>query len=311
MNHYNTPFHIKLEQEKFDEHNALDDKYSSVCDYDNGLIPVNQKDRYDIFKNYIANWYFIHYKYDFLELANGRHDIHLLEAHLHKLDKIKKKAKLVTASKKSSFFEAVEYINNLMVHGAGCRKNISDEDAALYIIILYEQNYFESMKLPDEVFGFNDVPKEIIEIPKVYGEYFLLYDYLKKQGKGDYENVRPSRELKDIFLEIHRDKCNKIIDLLSQKNSTIPQCPFIIQDGKKRVWEMGSDAPHSYLAGLFVALKKENWIYQESNAEYMRIARHTFNVAKPSRTAFSDVKIGDVSQHKYIKPFEKLFEQIK
>ena len=230
-------------------------------------------------KDYTANWYFLNYKYDFLRQTAGRHDVELIEAHLHRLDKLKKHEKLTLPnSRKELYLSAIKYINELNDRGLYPEK-YGKEEISLYLIILHEKNYFDGEELPDEVFDLTSPYNEIVAIPDIYGEYFLFYEYLNNELKrgadvnvpnqSNTENEGQQEEFKDIFLIIHRAKYDKIIDLLTQKNNVMPQCPFITVDGEKIVWETGTDGSHSFLAGLIVALKESGWIYKKSNAEYM------------------------------------------
>ena len=86
-----------------DEWGALTSKYH---DFTGKLkIPLTPKERYEMFKNYTAKWYFLNYKKDYLIKDLDRQDIGLLHAYLDRLNEIRKHPQLATPQLVNSKYE--------------------------------------------------------------------------------------------------------------------------------------------------------------------------------------------------------------
>ena len=125
-----------------------------------------------------------------------------------------------------------------------------------------------------------------------------------------HQKEQPIKNLKDIFLTIHKDKYDKVIAELAKEHYPDFIFPLIKVDGEKLFWQAGLPNSNSYLAGLFVALLKLTWIHRMKEYEYMEIADYTFNVKLKSRTAFQKINSEDIAD-KYFTPFSTMFKRIK
>jgi hypothetical protein len=304
-----------------------------------GALPEDAKSRYEIFKKYIGKFYFFTELLGYLTYALREDDIHSITAAIQELDEIRQHESLTNPISRGKLYkEAKEYAVNMVRHPLDQPKSYDSERLTLMIYLLHENNYFDTLRLPDEAFIIDGHPNNIEVVGEVYGQYFTFYDYLqsklqelesaspgkhtphanKPETSNDEEDSIPT--FRDLFLAIHKPKFDQMIQLLLKElpMQIINRYPeldrldgpilYEVEDG----YALNSmlPSPISYLAGIFIVSKKSMWLKSGSIEKSKDALAETFKVDIGSTTAFKSAKYGRLDA-KYIEPFRLLFKDIK
>lgn len=284
-------------------------------------IPDNAKDKYELFKTYTATWFFIRYKYEFLETTHNREGkafTQLVEARMYELDKFRKHPRLRLPERHNTNLRANSYINNLIFGTVPYSNNETTEDEIIYNILLHENEVFNTVELPDELFYIYEMTTgsynklwRIMTIGEYYAEYFLLYNYLK--GLLDSNATETPKTKPSITHEIFKPPVwigpniqEQLIQLLSEPfNNT----PFIKKSEGKLIWNKRNDFAQ-FSAGLFQELTTKEWINIKDLSTYQLrdIFANTFGIII-SEKVYRQVRLNEVKD-KYTSPFRDIINKL-
>jgi hypothetical protein len=237
--------------------------------------------------------------------------------------------------------EAVKYIRSVWqaLYEDYSEDKCTDDEKILYMISLHNNNYFDSILLPDEalILGMPNTIKSIEMIAQVYGKYFLFYDYLQNTKKKlestpdascetcelfaeDQSNDVIITTLYDMLLPEHKDKRYlQIVSLLSREfdkkelkiYKKIKKPLFTIIDGDIKKLKLNSfHGKYSCLGALLIYLNREKWIREVPSSRLFDIANKIFGTNIKDHSLFS--KINSHSNNSaYMEDIELLFMEIK
>ena len=310
----------KLEAARKAEEDALDEKYPDYCNYNyNGFfdfIPNSASERFKVFKEYAAYQWFIQEKYHFLGRTFGEIDITYAKSKIEKLEKVRKHNLLTDKKERSTLYiEAVHYMSHIIARDSYKYKIPFTQRNILYNIILFEENYFERIQIPEQVFEGISAEGAYELLVLTYGEYFLFYEYLQSlllrdESKAE-NNHHIKGEYKSLFekpLWLGSDCKDFIINELTRRCEDI-EMPFVTIVKGMPKWTK-HNAHGQYAAGLLQVLSDKKLLDngQISARKYAAIFKQTFNIQIDEKP-FRQIWTNSVKE-KYTRPFVKMLENI-
>jgi len=307
---------------------------------DTDFVSQDAKGRYKIFKEYIGKYWFYECLFPYLRLALREDDIHSITAAIQELDAIRKHELLTNPISRGRLYVRAKSYIVYMVETERLHDDCDDLTLVLMLIILHENNYFDTFFLPHEAFTpfeFDGIAPHLQIVGEVYGRYFMFYDYLQgklKECESTLENTATERTdksgddkkapvltFKDTFLIIHKDKFDAIIESLGKllpdtilnKYEELKRLDGPIIYEKEKGYALNGLLPRqpSYLAGLYRVCLKNGWVGKQHSLETIKDALAlTFTTELNTLTAFKKALSQD-HVPKYSEPFRMLFETIK
>jgi len=321
--------------------------YDFILDPDSEyLFPITASERYKLFKESTCEFHLIQYKYDYLELGLNTNDIHLVNSELEEIKKYLFHDKLVNESNRNILYkEAIIFITQTFnaIYKRGPVPICSDDDIILYLLVLHQNDYFDSRLLPDEAFMI-DLPDKIISvemISEVYAKYILFYDHLIKRKEDIERNtiifkknegieldtivVNESIQetelstLHKLFLPEYKNQYNQVVAILSRQldkkelrnYQKIKRPLFIIDDGDINKLKLNFDrGKYSFLGALLIYINRRGWISQVPTTGLYKIANDIFAIQIKGHSLFSKIN-SFKNNNGYMKDIELLLDGIQ
>jgi hypothetical protein len=232
--------------EFYKEFDKLILEYDFLLDIDNYRedIPKNAADRYNIFKDSVARYYFLHYLQEYKDLTM-RSEIKSVVIALHQeylqMDN-NPKLKETHSDYYPIYLKATRFIKEFVDKGNDVILSYSKEDVETMLYLLHRENYFKDFPIPDDAFDVNSYSNPYSIIAEVYAKYFLFTEFIKdvynklspvEGGNGTTPFLRQTEpinipehavinnENRLVAVLIHptfKSKYDKILRILSEKN---------------------------------------------------------------------------------------------
>ena len=152
------------------------------------LIPQTSKERYNLLKEYTAQWFCYHYEVQYLIKALADDDINSIKSQIQELEVITKHESITDPVKRNKLYsDAKDYIHKY-ANRSQPYNEYSLERITLFIYILHANNFFDRFLIKADALNYRNGVENIYA--DVYGKYFLFYDYLKTKLK-ELEQEQP------------------------------------------------------------------------------------------------------------------------
>lgn len=318
------PFYTDEQREE--DKVAMREKFEDEIDLN---IIEEASARYQIFKDYVAQFY----TYDFLGSYANRvirdDDVNAIVAAIHEINEVRKHPLLKDPKTRSQLYMKGQQLMTSIANSKRELRQYDKQTMTLILYILHKNLYFNTFPLPARFFEIASGTQDD-DIGIVYAKYFLFYKYLSGRLKDlapsalkeDPENNTaqksgPFDTFKELFYKgrVEDGTYQKVIDLISADlpQNVRDQCEitkedeyrFASVDGDNMFW----NKEISYLAGLYNVCAQKGWI-RDQKKQYLKTARKSFNL-KNGRTAFQQITgKEECLDMTYKAPFRMLFENI-
>lgn len=209
-------------------------------------IPEDCANRYILFKESVAQFYYNDYYKEYRDLSLREIDKNIICGLLAEIELIKNHHEYIVGNPKypTHYLAAVKFINRIGEQTYNVDENVkkilasyTDEQVIAYTCILHSSNYFEKFPIPFEVFYADSIDSPFRFIGEVYGKYFLLYDMLQKEKEGILKDLgeNPPVKIKNSTKQIkvknklgwnfenlinptHKEKVQSVLSILKEKN---------------------------------------------------------------------------------------------
>jgi len=161
-------------------------------------IPEDCANRYILFKESVAQFYYNDYYKEYRDLALREIDKNIIYGLLAEIEIIKNHHEYIVGNPKypTHYLAAVKFINRIGEQTYNVDENVrkiiasyTEEQVIAYTCILHSSNYFDRFPIPYEVFYADSIDSPFRFIGEVYGKYLLLYDMLQKEKEGILEDL--------------------------------------------------------------------------------------------------------------------------
>ena len=307
------------EEELDAKQEALQDKYREID------LPTNASERYTRLKQHIGEWQFLRFYYGFLSENQNESDIHAIASAIQQIEDIRDHERLQTKESKDKILKEAKRLVKL-----NALTSVDKEHLLLLIFALHNDGWFDIYPLPDAAFEFSDTERLDI-FGEVYGKYFRFYGYLRglmekaeprlleQVSKKVAQNIKTKfkkeiSSFKDLFHDDHKDKFDKIMQVLSTKlpvtkGFTALGNSVVSQSGEGYVWNASIKPTKSYIAGIFQVCASKYWLKTFTDQEYGIALSKTFGVKFESDTLIKKARNKALSTE-YTVPFIQLFNNL-